>query len=141
MIMPSEDLGQASDEDLGSIIAYMKTMKPVEKPKGPTKFTTFAKILAGAGAFGDLYPYDVIKHDEVQHLTAPAKSPQADYGNYLVRYHGCKGCHGPELNGAEFPAPSAPPVPNITPGGRPGKWSLAEFKSTIRNGTHQKDIN
>jgi cytochrome c553 len=134
MVMPAENIGQASDEDLGCIIAYMKTVKPMEKAKGPTQFTTFAKILAGAGAFGDLYPYDVIKHDEVQHVTAPLKSPQADYGNYLTKFHGCRSCHGEQFNGGKHPAPTAPPVPNITWGGHPGKWSLAEFKSTIRNG-------
>jgi mono/diheme cytochrome c family protein len=134
MVMPAENIGLLGDQDLGCLIAYMKTVKPVEKIKGPTDFKLFGKVLAGAGAFGSLYPYDVIKHDQVQHITAPIKSPQPEYGNYLTQFHGCRGCHGSQLNGGKHPAPSAPPVPNITGGGHPGKWSLAEFKSTLRNG-------
>ena len=134
MVMPAEDIGLLSDEDLGCLVAFMKKLKPIEKPKGPTAFKLFGKVLAGAGAFGSLYPYDVIQHDKVQHITAPLKSPQADYGNYLTQFHGCRGCHGVQFNGGKHPAPTAPPVPNITGGGHPGKWSLAEFKSTLRNG-------
>jgi mono/diheme cytochrome c family protein len=134
MVMPSEGIGLLSDTDLGSLIAYLKTLSPVVKPLGPTKFTLFAKILAGAGQFGNLYPYDIIKHDEVKTIQAPPKSSNADYGAYMVRFHGCKACHGEELNGGISPDPISPPPTNISTGGNLGKWTVDQFRETMRSG-------
>jgi len=133
-IMPSEAIGLASDIDLGCLIAYLKNLPRVIKPLGPTNFTLFAKILAGAGQFGNLYPYDVIKHNEVHSIQAPPKSSNADYGAYMVRFHACKSCHAEELNGAVAPDPVSPPGSNITSGGNLGKWNLDQFRETLRSG-------
>ncbi|MDZ4708931.1 MAG: c-type cytochrome [Saprospiraceae bacterium] len=133
-VMPSESIGLASDQDLGSIIAYLKTLTPVTKPLGPTSFTFFAKVMAGAGMFGNLYPYDIIKHDEVHRIQSPPKSTQPDYGAYLARYHACKYCHGESMNGGIPGDPLSPPASNITTGGNLGNWSLDQFRETMRSG-------
>ena len=38
-----------SDEDLGAIIAYLKTVPPVDRGLQPTSFTPISKIMFGAG--------------------------------------------------------------------------------------------
>ncbi len=133
-IMPSEVIGQMSDQDLGSLIGFMKTVTPVEKPLGSTKFTFMASVMAGAGLFGNLYPYDIIKHEEVQSIPHVEISTSPDYGAYFVRYEGCKSCHGANLNGGVSPDPISPPGLNITPAGNIGKWTLDQFKETVRSG-------
>lgn len=133
-IMPSEAIGLLSDADLGCLIAFLKTLTPVEKPLGPTNFTFFAKILAGAGQFGNLYPYDIIQHNEVKTIQAPPKSASVEYGAYMARFHACKSCHGEQLNGGISPDPISPPPANISTGGNLGKWTLDQFRETMRSG-------
>lgn len=134
MVMPSEAIGLLGDQDLGCLIAYMKSIKPIEKPMGPTQFTFMANILAGAGLFGNLYPYDIIKHDAVRSITAPAKAATKEYGFYFTQFHGCATCHGEQFNGFKSPDPVSPPGSNITTGGNFGKWNLDDFKNTLRSG-------
>ncbi len=134
MVMPSEAIGLLSDQDLGCLIAYLKSARPIEKPQGPTHFTVMAKIMAGAGLFGNLYPYDIIDHEKMDHIAAPPKSSSPEYGKYMIGFHGCTTCHGKNLNGGISSDPVSPPGLNITAGGNLGKWSLDEFKSTMRGG-------
>ena len=134
MVMPSENIGQMSDQDLGCLIAYLKTVDPIEKKQGPTNFTFTAKVMAGAGMFGNLYPYDVIDHDAVHHISAPNISSDPAYGEYFSKFIGCKSCHGAQLNGGISPDPVSPPAPNITAGGNLGKWTATQFIETVRNG-------
>ncbi len=135
MVMPSESIGQLSDRDLGCLISYLKTLEPIVKPLGPTNFSFMAKAMLGAGLFGNLYPYDIIEHESVKSIKAPAVSNLPEYGEYFAKFKGCKSCHGDELNGAKSPDPVSPAAANITSGGNLGKWSLQDFILTMRSGT------
>ena len=47
MVMPAEDIGLLGDQDLGCLIAYMKTIKPVEKVKAGlsnTQIETYSEL-------------------------------------------------------------------------------------------------
>ena len=121
-----------SDEDLGAIIAYLKTVPPVDHQLRGERFTPLAKIILGAGMLGQL-PVEAVAHDE--HITAPARGPTAEYGEYLVNTNDCRICHGPELNGGPFPDPTITKIsPNLTPGGELGFWTEEQFINTIRTG-------
>jgi mono/diheme cytochrome c family protein len=121
-----------SDQDLGAIIAYLKTIPPVDHKTNGKHFTPLAKILFGAGMLGKL-PAESVNHDV--HVTAPARGVTADYGKYLVDTNDCRICHGPNLNGGPFPDPTIKIItPNITPGGEPGFWTEEQFINTIRTG-------
>lgn len=134
MVMPSEAIGLLSDQDLGCLIGFLKSLPKIEKPLGPTRFTFMAKVMAGAGLFGNLYPYDIIKHDEVQSIPHVEISNSPEYGAYITRFHGCQSCHGATFNGGVSPDPVSPPGLNITPAGNIGKWTLDQFKETVRSG-------
>lgn len=134
-IMPSGDFSHLSDEDLGALVAYVKSVPPVDKPWPAPRLTFLARTLAGAGAFGDVLNAETIDHEALQHVKAPAKGPTVEYGKYLVSISGCRSCHGPELNGNQSGEPGAPFAPNITPGGAFGSWSDRQFIQTIRTGT------
>lgn len=121
-----------SDEDLAAIIAYVKTVPPVDHKVKQRHFTPLARILLAAGMLGKL-PAESVHHDV--HVTAPARGASAEYGDYLVNTNDCRVCHGPELNGGPFPDPTIQRIsPNLTPGGEVAFWSEEEFMNTIRTG-------
>lgn len=134
-VMPSKEFQYLSDQDLGNIIAYLKTAPPVDKSWEGPHLTYLAKTLAGTGAFGDIINAEKIDHASLTNVTAPAAGATAEYGKYIVRIAGCQSCHGEELNGLQPGEPGAPFAPNITPGGAFGDWSQAQFLNTIRTGT------
>lgn len=134
MVMPSESIGELSDQDLGCVIAYLKSLPPIDRKFDKRHFTYLSQVMAGAGLFGNLFPYDIIDHDMRKNMTAPPISDSPEYGEYLVRSHGCKGCHSPNLGGGKSPDPVSPPVPNISKSGNSGKWTKAEFVSFFKTG-------
>lgn len=121
-----------SDEDLGAIIAYVKSVPPVDHVTNGQHFTPLAKIMLAAGMLGEL-PVESVSHEN--HVTAPAPGVSVEYGEYLVNTNDCKVCHGPGLNGGLFPDPTITKIsPNLTPGGELGFWTEEEFVSVIRTG-------
>lgn len=121
-----------SDEDLGAIIAYVKTVPPVDRKTNGQNFSPLAKIMAAAGVLGDL-PVEVVSHDV--HVTAPERGASVEYGEYMVNTNDCRVCHGPNLNGASFPDPTITKIsPNLTPGGELGFWTEEQFITTLRTG-------
>jgi mono/diheme cytochrome c family protein len=133
-IMPSEDFYYLNDTDLGGIIAYMKSLPPVDRETRPRNLSPMAKILYAAGAFGDLLYAETIPHDV--RPPAPAVGVTVEYGEYLARAHGCHTCHGEQLAGKQPSEPGAPFAPNLTPGGDLASWSEADFMNTLRTGVN-----
>lgn len=121
-----------SDEDLGAIIAYLKTVPPVDQERNGRNFSALAKIMMGAGLFGKL-PVEAVSH--TANVTAPVAGATVEYGQYLVAIGDCISCHGADLAGGPFPDPSISILaPNLTPGGELAKWSEQEFIAAMRTG-------
>jgi mono/diheme cytochrome c family protein len=131
-IMPSNDFYYLSDADLGSIIAYVKTAPPVDRQIRPRTFTVMAKVLIAAGAFGNLLYAEDIQHDV--RPPAPAVGVTAEYGEYMVKTHGCGACHGENLTGGKSGDPAAIPAPDITRSGRLPAYTEESFINTLRSG-------
>jgi cytochrome c2 len=134
MVMPSESTGELSDKDLGCLIAYIKSLPPVERSFDKRHFTFMSQVMAGAGLFGDLFSYEIIDHDSRKNMTAPPLSDSPEYGEYIVRTHGCKTCHSVNFGGGNSPDPVSPPVPDISKGGKISSWSKEQFVSFFRTG-------
>lgn len=134
MIMPSESIGELSDQDLGCLIAYLKSLPPIDRKFEKRHFTFMSQVMAGAGLFGNLFPYDIIEHDKRKNLTSPPIGNSPEYGEYIVRTHGCKGCHAPNLGGGKSPDPVSPPVPDISKGSNSGKWTKDQFIAFFKTG-------
>jgi mono/diheme cytochrome c family protein len=121
-----------SDEDLGSIIAYLQTIPPVDHVASEAKFTLLAKILFAAGALGNM-PVEDVNHDV--HVSAPERGASAEYGEYMVNINDCRVCHGQDLNGGPFPDPTITKIsPNLTPGGELAFWTEEDFINALRTG-------
>lgn len=121
-----------SDEDLGAIIAYVKSVPPVDHITNGHNFTPLAKILLVMGVLPQL-PVETVSHEV--HVSAPERGVTAEYGEYMVNTNDCRICHGPQLNGGPFPDPTVKFIsPNLTAGGEVFLWSEAQFINTIRTG-------
>lgn len=119
-----------SDEDLGAIIAYIRSVPPVDKITSPFQAEPLGYILFAAGMFGE-QAVDIISHQN--NITAPQPSVMVEYGEYMLRISACQDCHGVDLAGGPYPDPSVVyPVPNLTPGSELGGWTEEEFLNTIR---------
>jgi mono/diheme cytochrome c family protein len=133
VIMPAQEFWYFSDQDLGDIIAYVKTVLPVEKSHHDPQTNFLGKIMFGAGLFGpDVVPANVIDH--TQRPTVVPVGVTSQYGNYLVNVSGCHDCHGAQLAGGKSAKPGAMDAPNLTPGGDLKTWGKAEFINTVRTG-------
>ncbi len=132
VIMPSEFFNAISDADLGAIIAYLKTLPPVDNELSDTSLGPLGRLLALVD--GSLIPATLIDHDAPR-PAEPQIGVTKAYGEYLA--FTCSLCHGESLSGGSVPVddPNAPLAPNLTPGGALGRWTDAQFVSTLRTGT------
>jgi mono/diheme cytochrome c family protein len=134
-LMPSNETYYLSDEDLGDLLAYVKSVPPVDREISdpPYSFTFLGGVLSGAGLFGDL-----LRADDIDQVNRPADYPEpgvtAEYGKYLVDTSGCRSCHGDPLAGGKPTDPAAPLAPNLTPGGELTAWEEADFIRAMRTG-------
>jgi cytochrome c553 len=132
--MPSGDYYNLSDTDLGDIIAYIKSVPAVDAEMQDPELTPMGRVLLAAGAFGDIIEAEKINHSAVRPTPVSPAVSEA-YGEYLSKTSGCKTCHGADLSGGKDPDPSAPPAPNLTPGGEFKGWAEAEFMLAARTRT------
>jgi len=122
-----------SDEDLAAVIAYVKTLPPVDHVTNGHNFKPLAKIMFGIGGILPPLPVEVVSHDV--HVTAPPRGVTVEYGSYIMDTHDCRVCHGQTLNGNKFPDPTKNIItPNLTPGGDLQTWTEEDFINTIRTG-------
>jgi mono/diheme cytochrome c family protein len=134
VIMPSQLFWNFNDQDLGDIIAYLKTIPPVDKQHADPQANPIGRMMIGAGMFGP----GIVSAGIIQHDQRPPVVPEgvtAPYGGYLVSVTGCRDCHGAQLAGGKSADPAAIAAPNLTPGGELKVWTEAQFISTIRTGT------
>jgi cytochrome c5 len=121
-----------SDEELGAIIAYLKTVPPVDRTLQGQRFSPLAKILLAAGRLGEL-PVEVVSHET--HVQAPPMGITVEYGEYIVNTYDCRICHGEQLNGGRHANPTIPIItPNLTPGGELAFWEEEDFINALREG-------
>lgn len=126
--MPSDYFNKISDTDLGAMIAYLKTLPPVDNNRTHVEINPLARFLIDVGAFGDL-----VRAAKID-FRAPRPKPPRSPGEYLVEVGGCTFCHGLGLTGGQGPEPGAPPGTNLTARGPLARWSFSDFSKTMRTG-------
>jgi mono/diheme cytochrome c family protein len=131
IVMPSNVYHALNVEDLGAVIAYLKSVPPVDNQLAERRIELMGRLMMAAGMFPPLAV------DRIDHTSSPAAGPEPGvtlaYGEYLART--CTECHGAEFNGAPFGPPGQEMLtPNLTPGGGLAAWSELDFFKTMRNG-------
>ncbi len=131
-VMPSENFSHLSDEDMGALIAYLKSVPPVDNELPDRKIEPMGRVMV---TLGMVPPVAADRIDHMATSTAviePAIS--VEYGAYLARTM-CTECHGANLNGVPFGPPGQEvPSPNLTPGGELATWTEEQFIATLRTG-------
>ena len=113
MIMPSEDFNRLTDQDLASLVAYARSLTPVQGTAPAMHLPPPVRILYGFGAIKDAA-------EKIDHSLPPsqpvAEAVDAKHGAYVANM--CIGCHGEHLSGGKIPGgpPDWPAAANITPG-------------------------
>ncbi len=91
-MMPYPHYRLMSDEDLASVIVYLRTVPPVKNQLPTTKMP---------------FPLNFLIQNVPQPVTAaisaPPQSNQVAYGGYLVNLAACADCHTPQENGKPIP--------------------------------------
>jgi mono/diheme cytochrome c family protein len=133
-IMPAEAYTFLDEADLGALIAYMRSVAPVDREQPAKAYGPIARMLLVAGQF-PLHVYDKIDHARNFREPRPAASDTAAYGLYLARIGGCPACHGDNMAGGVIPGapPDALPAANLTPAGI-SHYSEQDFFRSLREG-------
>ena len=135
LFMPSTEFYYLSDQDLGAILAYIRSKPAVDNQPSPSQLSSTGFIVMNLTREITFLPAELIPHDQE---SAPPPEPglTAEYGEYLAL--SCPVCHGLTLSGGEIPGfpPEWPPAGNLTPG--PGSrlpaWGENGFIEIIREG-------
>jgi mono/diheme cytochrome c family protein len=130
-IMPANEYTHLADDDLGALLAYIRSVPPADNQTKPRDFSFMAYVMAGAGQLGPT-PYERIDQQAAHAASMPA-STSAEYGEYLSHIAACRDCHGPELGGAVEPG-SGEATPNITATGDVGGWTAEQFLTALHTG-------
>lgn len=142
ILMPSERYASLSDADLADIIAYVKSVAPVDHQLPGTNLKPLGRIMVGFSslkrALMGAPPRPIFDAAAIDHSTRHvATMPQAmsvEYGHYVAVTGLCMDCHGAELSGGHFAGGSNdPPAQNITPSGI-GTWGDADIVRALRVG-------
>ncbi len=132
VLMPSEFFNRISDADLGAIIAYLKSLAPVDNDVPKTKLGPLGRVITLLDE--TLVPAGMIDHEAMRPQdVAPAVS--VEYGEYLAIV--CTVCHGDNYAGGSVPGEGSdvPLAPNLIPKDALSSWSGEDFASVIRTGT------
>jgi hypothetical protein len=115
-IMPYHSFGKLDLEDIYAVVAYLRTLEPIENEVPASEPNLPMTIIM------NMMP------QEPQHVTRPARNVMPAYGEYVATAAGCADCHTPfdggqpvaemqYAGGREFPLPGFGTVraPNLTP--------------------------
>ena len=130
IFMPSDAYNNFSDGDLAAIVAYVRSVPPVNQVTSPPRIGPVMRVLSVMIPEFPLVPAEKINRGVERPAAVPIGVTTA-YGDYLVTTGGCKTCHNPNLSGgAKIQGVTAA---NLTPAGI-GHWSEADFLKALRMG-------
>lgn len=143
LFMPSTEFYYLSDKDLGQVIAYIRSVPPVNNEMPASKLSVTGRIVMNIAQEITFLPAELIPHDAPRPIP-PEPGITPEYGEYLAL--SCQVCHGLTLSGGEIPGfpPEWPSAPNLTSGkgSRLPTWGEEGFIEIIRTGKkHGRSIN
>jgi mono/diheme cytochrome c family protein len=129
-LMPSHEFNRMSDDEFGRVLAYVKSVPPVDRTPASRAIYPVMRVVHTFGA--PLVPAEKIDHTTQRNPQPPPGATLA-YGEYFVA--ACKFCHGENLGGQpQGGEPGAPPSPPIGPNSVVAHWTDAQFIQTMHTG-------
>ena len=133
LVMPAQEYAELSDEDVGALYSYVRSLPSVSAPLPGSRVGPLGHALSVAGQL-DLVPAEKIAQD-APHKAAPPVGMTPEYGRYIAQ--SCTGCHRQDFTGGPMPGPPGGKlVANLTPDQEEGigRWSEDEFVAAITTG-------
>ena len=134
VLMPSSIWYQLSDEDLGALIAYLKSLPPVDNELPKTDLGPLGRVMLTLGQLPpEIEPNVLVIDHDGPRPVPPEPGVTVEYGKYLATT--CTLCHGENLNGKTVSeGPNVYVALNLTRGGEMQGWSEEQFVATMRTG-------
>jgi mono/diheme cytochrome c family protein len=130
-LMPSEEYASFSEVDLGSLVAYLKSLPAVDRDRGPIALGPIGRMLTATGQIK--LAAERIDHANVKPATVSAGVTPA-YGSYVAA--SCTGCHGPNFSGGKIAVgpPDWPLASNLTSHASAAiaQWTETDFIQAMR---------
>lgn len=133
-LMPSDEYWHYDDDEVAAIVAYVKSVPPVDRTMPSVTVGPIIRLLNVLGQVE-------LAAQKIDHTAerpdAPPAGPTAEYGSHLVKTGGCIGCHGPGLSGGAIPGapPDWLPARNLTRHATGlATWTEADFFRALRTG-------
>lgn len=135
LVMPADIFNNLSREDLGAIIAYLRSEEPVDNRVPEPRIMFMGRVLIGAGLVpSGIFPSQHIDH-ELSFVVMPEIGVNPEYGGYMADFYGCTFCHGEDLSGGPIPFdPQEVISANLTPEGELSFWSEEDFVQSLLTG-------
>jgi cytochrome c5 len=132
ILMPSAEFHELSDEDVGALIAYMKSVPPVDAQMPKSTLGPIMRTVLVLDRRAKLLSAEHIDHAAKPAVAAPATP--GELGRYLAV--SCTFCHGDGFAGGKIPGvpPDWPAAKNLTTGGEMKSWTQAQFATVLRTG-------
>ena len=122
VVMPAEEFVLLTDEDLGRIIAFLKSLPAVEGPGPSVSLGPLGRIGVAIGQF------KTVAQLITETVPPPAAtSEEAANGRYIARTS-CSQCHGTSLRGASYPDFTSPSLQVVA------AYSAESFAQLLRTG-------
>lgn len=140
VFMPSRVYAALSNADLGALIAWVKSMPPVDHELPASTVGPIGRVILATS------PERLISARLVDHAApipaAVPPGPTPEYGRYLAVSGGCTFCHGDNLKGGLKDGPPDTPLSaDLTQAGPLGQWTEADFTKALREGVRPDGSN
>ena len=123
-VMPSVDFYHLTDDDLGAIVAFFRSLPPTDGPETRVRLGPLGRLMF---VMGEFQPAAVeIEHDAPRADPGDGSNPSA-LGEYLART-ACAECHGRNFEGSPGP-PEATPNLAIA-----AAYTPEQFRTLLRTG-------
>jgi mono/diheme cytochrome c family protein len=122
-VMSAQRVRNLSDEDLSSVVAYIRSQPAVQHETPPPNPSFLLAMMVGAGLVPSMTGLPP------ENIQAPTPGPTAEYGKYIVGWIGCDECHGASLTGGGGGVvPKAPTLRTVK------GWTREGFITALRTG-------
>jgi nicotinate dehydrogenase subunit B len=124
LAMPSRAFAKLSDEDVQSVVAYLRAQPPTGGPTPDNQFNVLGAVFVNLVNIRTVQP-------PVGRVSAPQRGTP-EYGGYMVDVLDCKGCHGLQLEGRVNRGIGPPGGPNLTK--IVPQWTQEQFMTFFNTG-------
>jgi hypothetical protein len=132
LLMPSMEMHVIGDADLADLIAFARSVPPVDRELPESQMGPLGRVLTVFGQ-APLLAAELIDHED-PHPPAPPRGVTVEYGRYLAI--ACTGCHHEDFAGGPLPGQRQHVAANLTPDDATGlgRWSEDEFVRALQTG-------